>query len=233
MPDVLALAPEWIALAAVPAIIGLVAAGYIRSFKGFGVEIEAALYSPLGVVSLTASEVTPVEPAEKGSVTVLEEMPEVEKLTRERLSFINKEQGFYDSSAVMDYLSELPNLKYLEIVDEHQSFLHLLPVDILMQRSLPSRERISDFRHSVPSTERITDFIQSVQEGTSASIFRDSVITGSVRLNTPLVNVLEKLKATSNEYLPAIDRGKMIGVVTREAVERRLAEEVLVAHKRL
>lgn len=54
--EVLKLESRWLLVSGVPLLAALLIGGYIKSFKGFGVELEASLNKPVVNMSLVATE---------------------------------------------------------------------------------------------------------------------------------------------------------------------------------
>ena len=54
--SILKLASRWLIASGVPLLAALFVGGYIKSFKGFGVELEASLHKPVSNLELSATE---------------------------------------------------------------------------------------------------------------------------------------------------------------------------------
>ncbi len=51
-PYILQIDAQWLIIAGIPILVGLVAGGYIKSFKGLGIEIESALKESVNKIDL-------------------------------------------------------------------------------------------------------------------------------------------------------------------------------------
>ena len=81
--NVLEIETRWLTIAGIPILIALICGGYIRKFKGFGIELETTLKSPVSMLDLNAADVlSTLECGEKGSIDRLH------NLTRERVAKI-------------------------------------------------------------------------------------------------------------------------------------------------
>ena len=77
---ILNLESRWLITAGVPLLAALIVGGYIKSFKGFGVELEASLNKPVTNIELTATEaMEQVEGDEKRSIGYLDRLREQQK----------------------------------------------------------------------------------------------------------------------------------------------------------
>jgi hypothetical protein len=82
----LKLPPHWIAIAILPVLISLFVGGFITRFKGFGVELEAALQAPVTSQNLiVADSVADIPGDEKGSLLYLSKLPDEKKHAIRRL----------------------------------------------------------------------------------------------------------------------------------------------------
>jgi hypothetical protein len=55
IPSLMWLGTQWLVVAGVPVLIALFIGGYIKSFKGFGIELEAKLKSTIAYMPLETS----------------------------------------------------------------------------------------------------------------------------------------------------------------------------------
>ena len=218
-PDLLSVDPEWLALAVIPALIGLIAAGYVRAFKGFGIEIEASLESSIDDIPLGVKDITRIEDVSKAGIGALHAMEPSQRVECESLSFVESRSNYYKPDIVCMYMEKLPNLRLLEVRDEKGRFRALLPISVLQEDDMPSELRISEF-------------IQAIEEGDPDQdvITEEAKIT--LKLGTPLFEALESFKSVSREELPVVRRGRLIGIAGRDLLQDRLLEAIKKARKR-
>jgi len=124
--NVLKLESRWLLVAGVPLLAALIVGGYIKSFKGFGVELEASLSKPVTNIELTATEAMDKELGDrKQNKVYLRKLNQNKKKIISRLVLTQGCKDHYDSSLLDDYLRELSGLKYIEIQNQQGQFVAL------------------------------------------------------------------------------------------------------------
>ena len=169
--NLLGLNAKWLSFSAIPILIALFVGGYIKSFKGFGIEVEANLNKPIVknynlITKLKAEEVPRFI---KSETQEIRRLSKCQRLKIKRLTFIYGRKGYYNVEAIMDYLKLLQNLEYIEIVDIKRKFKYLLKIDIL--------EKGGDNLYR----ENIQIFINALADKTIPSVYPDRK---STRLNS-------------------------------------------------
>jgi len=124
--DILNLDVKWIIVSASPVIIGLILSGIIKSFKGFGVELELNLLEKLESGLIGKVECFPTTELTKQSTNFLFSMSEEKRNSIERLQLISGKKNYYDYYALNEYFQNLHKLKYVEIIDDNGKFKALL-----------------------------------------------------------------------------------------------------------
>jgi hypothetical protein len=218
---ILELETRWVAFATLPLLVALIVGGFIHKFKGFGIELETLLRNPVSAANLVATDASEVvSGGEKRSLRFLNRLTEDEILRFERLTFVERKTGYYDRGVIVEYLRRLHKLRYLEISRNDGRFVCLIPPSALMEN-----ER--------PSTQRIREFIEAVEKGTVVEAFRHYAITETVGTDESLIDVLPRVRSSRGGYLPVTSPENLLtGVITTEAVEKRIADEVLMARRR-
>jgi hypothetical protein len=218
----LSLEGKWLALAGVPLVLGLLVGGYIHKFKGFGIELETLLKDPLGGVDLLAKDAMESGSGdEKDSLAHLDSLSDRERADIQRLSFVSERQNYYSSSVIARYLERLPRLEYIEVKAADGAFVCLLRAAALMEKGQPDRGRIDRFT-------------RSLEQGRVQVKFAEDVIVDPVKVNDSLVDILPKVRASRAGALPVLsDKGRLVGVVTTQAVEKRIADDVVAVRKRM
>lgn len=218
---VLALDSKWLIIAGIPILIGLFGGGYIHKFKGFGLELETLLENPIGEINLIATDVLHDIPGdEKGSLIYLDQLSLKEKAEVQRLSFVSERRSYYSEFGIAQYIEQLPRLEYIEVKKDNGVFLSLLPFQVLMQGDQPSHNKIGEF-------------IKALEEDRLKAKFPDDVITDSVKIADSVIDILPKVRSSRQGVVPVIsDKGFLVGIITTQAIEKRIADEVIAARKR-
>ena len=220
---VLGLDVKWIILCGVPVLIGLFAGGYIKTFKGFGVELESNLKETIPVSLISKAEVVSSKSMTKESVFQLNEIPEEQKLKINRLQFLNGLKNHYENFAVGEHVRQLKQLKFIEILDANGGFLYVMPVAVLKGPD----EHVIDW-------DKQTKFIKAIEEGNIPTVYPD-VVTDHLKTTDNLVEGYRKISRStqnkillpSKETLPILnDKNRMVGIVNKQRLEARIAEAV-------
>lgn len=215
-PGLLELPPQWLAVAALPMLLALVVGGHITKFKGFGVELEAALKEPVREMEIEALEVKADIPGEtKGPVSNLDRLSLEEKLNIRWLLFVDR-RDIYTAEAIWRYMQELPNLEFFELRTESDGIVGFLPVEAVCDES------------GRPDDQSLDLLVQAIRDGTLSTSFPQHASTLKVRTDEGLVSVLRKLRAERVEFAALVTpTGRYLGVVRERDVESRIAESVL------
>ncbi len=219
---ILQLENRWLIVAGIPLLLAIIVGGYVRRFKGFGMELETRLKRPITATGFQARQTMNLKASEvmerreelgKMSADELRAIPEKERLKYERLSFVMGRK-FYSSDAILFYLhkDDLPNLKYLEIQDQSGAFVCLLE------------------KGSV-SYANVHEFITSLESGTVMDVFRESAVADGVDHNKNLLEVLLKVRASRFGFLPVLANSRLVGVVENTAVLERIGDEIIAAER--
>ena len=217
LPSVLALDWKWIVVSAIPLLLALLIGGYIRVFKGFGIELEMRLEEPVSSMDLRATDaLTSLTGIAKQRIADLERMSEDQKRKVGRLRFYASRRDYYDASVTLQYMRQLPNLEYFEIIRSNGAFMFFLPVSIF--------KIFGDI-----SIDELGRFVDAMQEGRVLSVYRQEVIDTSVPADQSIVDVLEIVRRQGAETVAVTDdKGAAIGVIKSVDIERRIAAEVLL-----
>jgi len=219
-PDWLELDAKWLAISTLPILVGLFSGGYITSFKGLGIEIEAALQEPVkDRISLKATQAKAAESLSsssghtKGTITHLQQLSDDEKKSIQRLTFKNK-YLWYSASAVKTYIKLLPKAQIIEIVDDNLRFL-----GAIRTRDIKGLEKL---------------FVDAVKAGNIKEKFIQVYVTKYIDSDISAIQALKIIKDNKLSFLPMLNRDSTLkGVVTRRALEHRIAEDVLAASNKL
>ncbi len=222
--EFLNLPSQWLAIAVLPIIIAMFVGGYIKSFKGFGVELEAALRAPVSMVDIKAADaVADIQGDVKRSMSYLHEMSEEKAQSIRSLQFVAGRKGYYESSTVTRYLDRLSNVDFLLVLEENGTFVTLLPTDVLYAEG--RGEKIRD-------EGNLTRLIDAIEANDVVGAFRGAAITLRLSSEQPLVSVLRAMRSELVEYAPVVSpENRYLGVVYARDVERRIADSVLTANK--
>ena len=219
---VLELEAHWILVAILPVLVALVVGGYIRSFKGLGFEIQAALKAPVRSADVRVGDVlSDIPEDEKKCLEHLEQMSPEKVQSIRRLSFVSGRRGYYGPDGVQKYLEGLPNLEYLEVTDSNNEFICLLPKRALGLGTRPPG--LPD-----PRPELIERFVRALENGNVPSEFPQSAITTKVTANQPVVEVLRTLRRESVEATAVVaENGQLQGVALARDLEHQIVDQIL------
>ncbi len=207
-------------MALIPVVIALFAGGYIKSFKGLGIELEARLKSPAVTLDLKATDaLESVEGTEKDTLENLFRLPKHILKKFNRLNFVQGRAGYYNGYAVEEYLNNMPNLQYIEIKDETDSFICLLPVTILTGDT--------NLTKCLPDDAKIQDFIAHLENETVQSGYAECAFP-TFSQNDDLLRVYAALQENNADYGVLLTPERQLkGVVRKEDVQQRFADEVM------
>ena len=179
---ILNLESRWLITAGVPLLAALIVGGYIKSFKGFGVELEASLNKPVTNIELTATEaMEQVEGDEKRSIGYLDRLREQQKRKISRLVLTQGRQDYYRPYALEQYLRVLRGLKYIEVRNSKGKFIALLPV--------------SEFKYDNNINNNLLgEFIYSLEQSLILQRYSDSIITQTVNEDTGIIESLKIMR---------------------------------------
>lgn len=219
--QLLKLESKWLIVAGIPILIGLIVGNYVKTFKGFGIELEALLQVSIGKIELKADEAASVVLGdEKRSISYLNSLSNLQIRKIQRLTFTVSKPNYYLVWAVLEYLNKLTQLKYVEIVDSQKRFQSLLSVQHLKSQKTPDEGKVRDF-------------ISALETNTLDNSFGNHLIANFVRGNEPLLDVLKKIRINPSDELPVVSPdGLLIGVVTERLIEKKIADEVIAMQKR-
>lgn len=210
-PNWLDIETKWLVISILPVLIVMFTGGYISSFKGFGIEIEASLKEPVeNRITLAARKAIVGDISEqKGTLAHLYELSEEEKNSIERLQFKNKYPS-YASDAVKQYLKILPKLEYIELLDDKSKF-----IGVMLASDLLGKEE---------------QFVTSLESGNILIDFSKLIVTHYVDSNTSAIDTLDRMRRNNEKFLPLLNSNhSMEGVVTESSLEKSIADEVLKA----
>jgi hypothetical protein len=221
---ILELDSKWIIVSSIPILIGLFIGGYIKSFKGFGIELEANLKGaiPDDLVSEITVNEDPTPGMDKESLGRLYRLTQEQRDKIKGLRFISGRGHYYEQYAIIEHYRSLRNLKFIEILDNNRNFLYVLPVG-----SLALTNEIN--------SENVLRLIKAIEEGNIAPYFSNAVSDYVLKTDS-MVDVYKKIKSSSqksyliafDECLPVLDGNKMmIGTISKHDIEARIAKEVI------
>lgn len=223
---VLKLNTQWILVAGVPILIALLVGGYIKKFKGFGVELESRLQTPVTSLSLKVTDAITDMPGDaKERVSHLRRLTERQVEITKRLSFVLGRTGYYDRNAIIRYFKKLRNLDYVEVTKRSGEFVCLIPIREF--KAIESETPSEPFRHS-----RIDQFIRALEDETILSVFSGACINLTVKRDEGLIRVLEKLRNVNVDKAVVVSpEGYFLGVITSNDIERKIADDVLYSKR--
>lgn len=218
---ILALDSKWIAISLLPILVVLLIGGYIKSFKGFGIELEGRLNNPVTSVSLTATDAAEeLAGDEKRSLNYLHMLAERGRPHNRyisRLIFIQGRRNYYSAEIISEYMRVLSGLKYFEVREESGDFIALIPVSRFKQRNEVDLELV----HS---------FISSLEDRILFPLFQPGAIRNKVNEGTSLVDALREIRKQNIAYIAVVsDENSFVGLLNARDIEKRIADEVLAS----
>lgn len=216
VPEILELESRWLIVSGAPLLIALFVGGYVTSFKGFGVELEAKLKRPVEEMELgattSAEAARETENVEKGGISALVGMAEAERRRIKRLSFIEGRKGYYGPRAIRAYLQHLNQIEFIEIKDKRGKFIALIPAAYLEEEN------------------RVLKLIESIEDSDVVSQFQEVAITEVIREDLNLVDALKAMRKERLKRIVVVDFSqRFVGVLSRRDAEKRIIEDVLGA----
>lgn len=209
---------KWMIVAGIPILIGLFAGGYIKNLKGFGLELEASLKKPMDLSRLTAVKPEVVPQEQKRGLDMLFQKPLSERLLPRRLTFRLGSNVQYVPDVIAEYLQQLPNVEFIECADQQGRFQELFPAALFESIREDGRKEWKDLEKlaSALNANAIQEYFPSEAEGQH------------VPPDLPVIELYKKLKASRYGWLPVVgEDGLMRGVLRRETVTEKIAEQVL------
>lgn len=215
-PSVLQLDVKWIVVACIPLLIALIVGGYITEFTGFGITLRTTMKAPISWLDLQAQEVfVPSKGIRKGTRVELDLISLERKRRATRLQFLSGRRSYYDSEVISDYMHDLPNLEYFEIVRPTGLFICLLPVRLFYYHDEADHRELQRFLHAL-SKHKVPD------------IYNGEAITATVGAEQSIITVLEMLRSNALEAAVVMDsKGTILGVIKMSDIEKRITDEVI------
>jgi hypothetical protein len=241
-PNLLSLESRWLIVSGIPLLYALIVGGYIKSFKGFGLELESQLKNPVKYSSLLVSDVIDDMPGSpKKSKNSLKNISIKTRKKIERLTFNCGKKGYYVESVIKDYLIALPNIKYFEFVLKNGQFFCLLPISIFKK----SREIIDnnfndqlEDRYDEQVNEQfyssaIIDLIDAINNDELLTFFGVEAITAKVIETQSVIDILPIVRSSKHGVVGVINENeRLVGIIDKHTLESKIADEVLLAGRK-
>lgn len=215
---VLELESRWLLVAGVPILAALIIGGYIKSFKGFGIELEARLNKPVANMELSATvAMEEILGDAKSSIQYLDQLSPSSRRRISRLVLIQGRSNYYTLFALEQYLLKLKSLKYIEISNSEGKFLALIPISIFMQ-------------HGEINSIVLGEFIHALEQSQVLQRYKSSLITSHISEDTRLIESLRVMHRKNTKELAVLDENEeFLGLLRARAVEKRIVDNVLTA----
>ncbi len=219
-PTPMGLDIKWVLVSLIPILLALIGGGYIKIFRGFGIEIETRITEPVSLLDLDATEAYTILPdIKKRGLDALWRLSQRQRNRMARLTFTARRRRYYSPDVMHEHFNALPNLQYFEILDTDSKFICLLPVSLFKEN-----EEVN--------TEKLHEFVRAVENDTVLNTYRRDAITLAVTLNQSVIEVLHMLRRRREEIAVVIDmNGLVLGIIKTTDIEKRIADEVLRAKK--
>lgn len=208
---------QWVVLSSIPLIVALFIGDHISYFKGFGFEIKSEVSRSISnyVYGMGRENIISIPREHKRTAQYLNSLPEDDLKEVRLLTFVEGREDYYGEEAISIYLSRLPNLQFFEIINENGRFVCLVPSDVF---------KVGDELNY----DNINVFIRSVEERRVLEAYREVSISRAVRSDQSLLDVLPEARESKFNIVPVLnDDGELIGVITKEKIEKLISDAVL------
>lgn len=218
----LSLEIKWLIVCGLPILIGLFIGGYIKTFKGFGLELETNLKEPIPLSIVSKVDMTESPGMNKETLHRLQQLGDAERNKINRLRFIYGKTHYYDPYAVEEHYRTLKNLRFIEVINSDGDFLYLLPLSKFKTTDGFNQEKIQQFINSIERQNLVEEFHDIVSDFVLTS---DNIIDVYKKISK---SNQSKILFSSKEVLPILnEKNKMIGTVDKQKVEAKITEEVI------
>lgn len=217
--SILELESRWLIVAGVPILLSLIIGGYIKKFKGLGVELETRLKSNVWISNLRATDaLNHVKGVDKGPVRYLYKTPQTELARIERLMLVENQRD-YTTNALSQYIEKLVNLKYLEIKDMAGRLRYVVAVSAFKTD------------HEI-KYQLIEEFLNCLTRSTYPKQMKSYIEFDRIKISDKLLSILPKVRESEFGWLPVVNvKKQMKGVITIDSIESRIIDEVLTAQE--
>jgi len=225
-PAAMQLDTKWIAVAAIPTVLALIAGGYVKAIRGFGFDLEFWINQPIGTaLDLKVGEVHILA----GGILTKEDINHLNSLSMDyrrsvrRLQLFTRNPHYYDEYVLTTYMHGLPNLEYFEIARPWGEFICLIPVDLFYRGTTRERSDIDE----------LSRFLRSLEQDTVMEMYAADAVSLAVRANQSIIDALESLYTQGATTAVTVDsKGRAIGIVHLADIEGRITRQVIVEAKR-
>jgi hypothetical protein len=222
---------KWIVVCGIPVIISIFISGFVKSFKGFGIELEANLSEPINLEFLKPVETIETYGFQKSSLEFLNNLQPNEKRRVQKLIFISGRRNYYDSYAVEEYFRQLEYLQFIEVTSENGSLKYLINAGQFFRR---------EGREHIPRKDKISNLINSIERDNVLTQFPEA-ITKRIKKTDSTIDAYREFESTSqgripfnrNQILPVVDNNEiMIGIIDKRTIEESICKDVLKTIKK-
>ncbi|MEM1272881.1 MAG: hypothetical protein AAGF88_03635 [Pseudomonadota bacterium] len=210
---------RWLAFAALPVLVALIAGRYIQSFSGFGLTIEGAMQEPAQPAQFDdpATFDAGVD-SEKASLNALDEMSDVQLQSKRQLKMRVQPDGHYSQDTLKAYLKKLAGLEAILILRPDDTFIGTLPITALQDDA--------GNWHS----ERLDSLVRGMSGRDVAGQFAGALSTESLALGTSVADAYRRCVDLGVAAVPAVDRkGRYKGLFMKESLASTIADRTLAA----
>ncbi len=208
------LEPKWMIISFTPLIIAIIVSGYIKSFKGFGIEIETRFGEPLDSYTIDImGDVIVQMVSEKSSFNFLYSIGQEKREHIKVLSFVNKKRGYYSESHIQQYLKILLNIEYFLIINSRGNYIYTLN---------------AKYFRNLDDENGIKLLIQSIEDGKLIDVLAPHLIQTVLIGSTKIIDALDQLHKRNTAFAVVISTSnKFIGLVSRASLEDRIVKDAI------
>jgi CBS domain-containing protein len=215
-PELLDIDVKWLTVASIPLVIALIVGKFITKFSGLGLSVEVAANEEIDNPAVL-KVLKPLNAKTKSDLPELYSLSQSDLQEFNVLVFKSGQKEYYDPYAVSEYITKMPKVEYIEIVDPRDEFMTLIKI---------KRER---FKYK-DNEEFLRRFILQIERGELPG--ESNVTTSFVTANQTIVDTLNAVRESGKSFIAVVRNAterKLIGVVHEHALETYLANAVLRA----
>lgn len=217
--EFLKLPVHWLIVSLLPLLISLFVGGHISKVVGFGVEIEAALKTPVSVIQMKVSgALKKFTSVNKENLFALHDIPITKRRAIKSLKFSTANSD-YGPGMILNYIERLPSLLFFEVINEKKEILSIIPIEQFQGRNGKFDER------------KIRKFAEKINQENAAKNFNMLPEVLSVDEDENMLRVFRRINARQVNFAIMIDhKGSFSGIVLKSDIAQSIAEVISNQH---
>lgn len=231
-PLTMTLPTHWFLISIIPLVVSLFIGGYITKISALGVDLEATLKTSTSTLyGMTREAISPELEADKGKLGEFEQRALGERRRIRVLKFYVGGNQFYTPDAISGYFKHAPNLDFLLVISQNNTFICMLPKAYFDNESSQQNYLHDNDIGTEFNTVKINNFTKALKNNNVEDIFKEKCKLLALDGQTSLAVSLKQMRQSQINIAPVINsNGKYIGLVTSSDIERIIADSVLEIH---